>query len=157
LDKIKSRLDKRSRNIGAIDPLHDDEDENEEEDILKQVELQSEGVHLKSEKDANNVSDTFSQKTSRGSDKFKWVILQPNSRPRQIMNWVVLILASCDCLFIPVDIAFSVSSASVFLLIHIFIDIAYIIDMVIKFFTSYTDPITREDVTDVKKIGKRYI
>ena len=60
---------------------------------------------------------------------------------------------------VPINLAFDSSENDplIWVIIYAWIDFSFLIDIVLTFITSYTDPITSVEVTDHKKIAMKYI
>lgn len=61
------------------------------------------------------------------------------------------------CLVVPVRIAFEEEESGSWLVIYALTDVLFFIDLILNFFTSYTDETHMREITDHKKIAKKYL
>ena len=71
----------------------------------------------------------------------------------------IIILAIYNSIAIPISLAFSPPSFKYFwvLALNNIIDICFLCDIIMQFRTTYFNPITGDEETDLKKIAKNYI
>lgn len=60
-------------------------------------------------------------------------------------------------LIVPVRLAFSENDTVGWIVAYEFIDICFLIDIVLTFFSSYSDPLTNDEVTNLRKIAVNYL
>jgi Na+/melibiose symporter-like transporter len=68
-----------------------------------------------------------------------------------------MILLVAVCLVVPVRIAFDEEETGGWLYAYVLADLFFFIDLILCFFTSYTDEKVMREVTDHKKIAIRYL
>lgn len=68
-----------------------------------------------------------------------------------------MILLIAVCLVVPVRIAFEEEESGSWLVIYALTDVLFFIDLILNFFTSYTDETHMREITDHKKIAKKYV
>lgn len=89
-------------------------------------------------------------------NQVKWIIHQSNVR-KVIWDIIIMLLLLFVSIVVPVRLAFDNDDPVEWIIIYALVDLVFFIDIIITFFTSYTDPITNMEVTDHKKIATNYV
>lgn len=87
------------------------------------------------------------------------IILQSN-RKKIYFDIYIMVCLLFVSIVVPVNLAFGDDDNQdplIWIIIYAWIDLSFLVDIVLTFFTSYTDSITSVEVTDNKKIAMKYI
>lgn len=90
--------------------------------------------------------------------KVKYIV-RLNSRVRTQFDLVVMILATWNCFAIPFEIAFAppIAEKLYWVLGNLLIDVFFLFDIILTFWTTYIDAETGDEVSDPKKIAVNYL
>ena len=86
----------------------------------------------------------------------KFIILQSN-KYKLIWDIFIMVVLLVTTMVIPLRLAFVEEEPPVVLIIYYSIDALFAVDIVLWFFTSYTDSESQVEVTGYKKIAKNYL
>jgi len=137
---FKQKIQKRRRSILSLGA--DDESKAAEEEFQKKI--------------ANLASEVTLDEMLQDTLDSKLTILQDS---RFMTNWNILMALSAIymiCL-VPYDIAFTQKSIPWMIAVEMILEIFFILDIAIRFHVSYSDPVSKEEVTSIKKIKKHYL
>lgn len=99
---------------------------------------------------------SINQKVTKEKVKKKWLILDddPWKIKWDIFVFVMLIFTA---FVVPLRLAFSETDDVFWTIINVFIDLTFLVDVILSFFTTYFDEKTATRVTDKKMIAKTYL
>ena len=85
-------------------------------------------------------------------------MLSEFGRFRTSWDIVVIILSVWICLTQPFDVAFEPETfkTRIYSIFNFFIDVVFILDIILNFRTTISDFITGEEITDKRKIARKY-
>ena len=89
--------------------------------------------------------------------KLPWYTLDHASKPRNVWDLFIIVLALWNCIFIPFEVAFKPEKSDSILVSDRACDILFAVDIVVNFMTTYVNPKTNLDVTDPTRIVKNYV
>ena len=84
-----------------------------------------------------------------------FLISHPSSL-KEYWDFLIMIAACWNVFVLPIDIAFESQNRTT-LLINVFVDICFIIDIIVQFRTTIPDEDSGEDIKDSKILAQRYI
>ena len=91
----------------------------------------------------------------------KWYIFSHNSSIKQYFDGLIIILAIYNGIYTPLSIAFPyvkhLPPENFFKRFDVFVEIAFYMDMIVAFLTSYIDQKTGDEVFSLRKIAMNYI
>lgn len=106
-----------------------------------------------------NVFDDFTRfyaETAKKKKMSKFIIMQ-NNKLKVKWDILIMIIVFFILIFVPYRLAFYDTDSDLWVIIYIFIDICFLIDIILSFLTSLTDPVTHLEITEHSIIAKKYL
>eukprot|EP01083_Nonionella_stella_P209768 760062_1 len=89
--------------------------------------------------------------------KHKKYLIDPTSTPRQIWDFVIIILVFYVAITVPYELGFKPTISDGYKALSISIDALFGVDMILQFLTTFKHPETHFFVNDYKMVATRYL